>query len=101
MSRASWPEISKPSTTVPEQPSAPDDQPASGVSSGESSAPQDTETSKPQTASPAETVEVTEEPVINEDDAVTITNNGIAVVGTRALMLYGGSYSVGEQYAGW
>ena len=65
-------EISKPSTTVPEQPSAPDDQPASGVSSGESSAPQDTETSKPQTASPAETVEVTEEPVINEDDAVTI-----------------------------
>ena len=86
-------EISKPSTTVPEQPSAPDDQPASGVSSGESSAPQDTETSKPQTASPAETVEVTEEPVINEDDAVTITNNGIAVVGTRALMLYGGSYS--------
>lgn len=93
-------ETSKPSTTVPEQPSAPDDQPASGVSSGESSAPQDTETSKPQTASPAETVEVTEESVINEDDAVTITNNGIAVVGTRALMLYGGSYSVGEQYAG-
>ena len=45
-------------------------------------------------------MEVTEEPVINEDDAVTITNNGIAVVGTRALMLYGGSYSVGEQYAG-
>lgn len=44
-------------------------------------------------------MEVTEEPVINEDDAVTITNNGIAVVGTRALMLYGGSYSVGEQYA--
>ncbi|MFR0872358.1 MAG: DHHW family protein [Oscillospiraceae bacterium] len=42
-------ETSKPSTTVPEQPSAPDDRPASGVSSGESSAPQDTETSKPQT----------------------------------------------------
>lgn len=36
---------------------------------------------------------------INPDDSVTITNNGIAVVGTRALMLYGGSYSVGERYA--
>ncbi len=36
---------------------------------------------------------------INPDDAVTITNNGIAVVGTRALMLYGGSFSVGESYA--
>ncbi len=33
------------------------------------------------------------------DDAVSLTNNGIAVVGTRAIMLYGGSYSVGEDYA--
>ena len=37
---------------------------------------------------------------VNEDDAVNITNNGIAVVGTRALMLYGGSFTVGESYAG-
>ena len=36
---------------------------------------------------------------VNEDDSVNITNNGIAVVGTRALMLYGGSFSVGESYA--
>lgn len=36
---------------------------------------------------------------IPSDDSVNITNNGIAVVGTRALMLYGGNYTVGEQYA--
>lgn len=36
---------------------------------------------------------------IDMDDTVNITNNGIAVVGTRALMLYGGSYTVGENYA--
>lgn len=36
-------------------------------------------------------------------DALNITNNGVVVVGrganTRALMLYGGSYNVGESYA--
>lgn len=36
---------------------------------------------------------------VDMDDTVNITNNGIAVVGTRALMLYGGSYTVGENYA--
>ncbi|MGN1118791.1 MAG: DHHW family protein [Oscillospiraceae bacterium] len=36
---------------------------------------------------------------IPADENVSIKNNGIAVVGTRALMLYGGSYSVGETYA--
>lgn len=36
---------------------------------------------------------------IDEDDNRTIINNGIAVVGTRALMLYGGNYSVGKEYA--
>ena len=64
-----------------------------------------------QSAPTAEQSAVTERPVIttaapdenqpediNPDDSVTITNNGIAVVGTRALMLYGGSYSVGERY---
>lgn len=43
----------------------------------------------------------TEEP--DSEDALDIKNNGIAVVGngaaTRALMLYGGSYSTGESYA--
>lgn len=33
------------------------------------------------------------------NDTVNITNNGIAVVGDRALMLYGGNYSVGTDYA--
>lgn len=37
---------------------------------------------------------------IYNDDTVNITNNGIAVVGTRALMLYGGNLSVSESYAG-
>ncbi|MCI7691367.1 MAG: DHHW family protein [Oscillospiraceae bacterium] len=32
-------------------------------------------------------------------DHLNITNNGIAVVGDRALMMYGGSFSVGERYA--
>lgn len=36
---------------------------------------------------------------IDMDDTVNITNNGIVVVGTRALMFYGGSYTVGENYA--
>lgn len=35
----------------------------------------------------------------NIQDHLNITNNGIAVVGDRALMMYGGSYSVGERYA--
>lgn len=36
---------------------------------------------------------------VEMDDTVSITNNGIAVVGTRALMLYGGNAAVGENYA--
>ncbi|MDE6595780.1 MAG: hypothetical protein K2K44_07215, partial [Oscillospiraceae bacterium] len=36
---------------------------------------------------------------IDMDDTVNIMNNGIAVVGTRAIMFYGGSYTVGENYA--
>lgn len=90
-------DASKPDTSAPEQPSEPQEQP--GTASGESVENSSTaQTSKPQTTTAAPTEE--EEPVINEDDSVTITNNGIAVVGTRALMLYGGSYSVGEKYAG-
>lgn len=48
-----------------------------------------------------EAPETTEAP--DSGDAVNIKNNGVAVVGsgknTRALMLYGGSYTVGESYA--
>lgn len=33
------------------------------------------------------------------DDKNTIVNNGIAIVGTRALMLYGGNFACGERYA--
>lgn len=97
--QTSQPETSKPSTSPPEQTSAPDAQPSPDeAESGTYDSQQGSQTSKPQQTTSAPTEE--EEPVINEDDAVTITNNGIAVIGTRALMLYGGSYSVGEQYAG-
>lgn len=81
----------KPSTTATVQTSVPDEKPVPDAATDEPDKPLQTTAAVP-------TEE--EEPVINEDDAVTITNNGIAVVGTRALMLYGGSYSVGEQYAG-
>lgn len=92
-------QTSTPEQSTPEQPEEP-----------QQSAPEQStsEQSEPTAEQPA----VTERPVIttaapdenqpeeiNPDDAVTITNNGIAVVGTRALMLYGGSYSVGERYA--
>ncbi len=61
--------------------------------------------SVPQTTTAPENHEIApvENDNIPEDDAVNITNNGIAVIGsganTRALMLYGGSYTVGESYA--
>lgn len=40
-----------------------------------------------------------EQEPIPDDDHTTIKNNGTAVVGKRALMLYGGSFAVGESYA--
>lgn len=67
-----------------------DDEQGSGSIPTSETAADDVTTASPE---PEETEE------INEDDAVNITNNGIAVVGKRALMLYGGSYSVGESYA--
>lgn len=92
-------QTSTPEQSTPEQPGEP-----------QQSAPE--QSTSEQIEPTAEQPAVTERPVIttaapdenqpekiNPDDAVTITNNGIAVVGTRALMLYGGSYSVGERYA--
>ncbi len=84
----------KPSTTAPVTSS----EPVESVPTDESSTPQTTvpeQTTTPQGNHEIDPVEQE----INEDDAVNITNNGIAVVGTRALMLYGGSFSVGESYA--
>lgn len=92
-------QTSTPEQSTPEQPGEP-----------QQSAPE--QSTSEQIEPTAEQPAVTERPVIttaapdenqpediNPDDSVTITNNGIAVVGTRALMLYGGSYSVGERYA--
>lgn len=47
----------------------------------------------------SEIIPSTETEAPPEDDTVNILNNGIAVVGTRAIMLYGGNLSVGEAYA--
>lgn len=96
--QTSAPEESKPQTSAPEETSSP----------GKTSSPEETpQTVESPESRPAQTTaQTTSAPDIfdpdediNPDDAVTITNNGIAVVGTRALMLYGGSYSVGERYA--
>lgn len=94
--------------TRPEQTSKPDvdkpepkpDDTVSDIETSEASKPDtDTET----TESGNKPIDIPDEEAPNEHDAVDIKNNGVAVVGsgedTRALMLYGGSYSVGEAYA--
>lgn len=84
----------KPSTTAPVTSS----EPVESVPTDESSTPQTTVPEQTTTTQGNHEIDPVEQE-INEDDAVNITNNGIAVVGTRALMLYGGSFSVGESYA--
>ena len=66
---------------------------------GAVSADKPAETAVPESISEAETMPLPETEAPPEDDNVNILNNGIAVVGTRAIMLYGGNYSVGEAYA--
>ena len=95
--QTSDPEITLPESKpdpVPEQTTAP--QTSAALSESEkTSEPAQTERTEITTSAPKEN----EPEEINPDDSVTITNNGIAVVGIRALMLYGGSFSVGERYA--
>ncbi len=71
------------------------------AAAAEAAAPPAADVSAVETAAPVtETTHVTEETEPPpEDDNVNILNNGIAVVGNRALMLYGGNFSVGEAYA--
>ncbi len=90
----SKPQTTTPVLTLPLEPET--EQPVStepAATEPVSAEPEQTTTSQNHEISPVEQQ-------VNEDDAVNITNNGIAVVGNRALMLYGGSFSVGEQYAG-
>lgn len=90
---------SKPEQTATTPPAA-TAEPVESEPADESSVPQTTQPEQTTTATTQGNHEI--DPVeqeVNEDDAVNITNNGIAVVGTRALMLYGGSFSVGESYA--
>ncbi len=93
------PTESKPSTTAPVTTTKPiESEPDTDESEAATETAPTEETSVPEEQGNHEISAVEQE--INEDDAVNITNNGIAVVGTRALMLYGGSFSVGESYAG-
>lgn len=96
---------SRPEQTSKPDVGEPDSKPVEDVTpdteTSESSAP-DTETVET-TESGNSQIEIPDEEAPNEHDAVDIKNNGVAVVGsgadTRALMLYGGSYTVGEAYA--
>lgn len=78
----------------PEESSSPSSTTSSRTPTADSSTSQPTSDTHESSSTSSETSEPT-----TTDDAVKITNNGIAVVGTRALMLYGGSFSVSESYA--
>ncbi len=86
----------KPVESRPSEPveSEPDEQ--QGGAQTDTSLPEQTEPveSEPEGNQPIEEVETPP-----ADDAVNIINNGIAVVGDRALMLYGGNFDVGTRYA--
>ncbi len=86
-------------TTKPDSPEKPSDDTSKPIL--DITDPDASQTTTPHTNSQIDPVE-SDEP-IDPNDAVTIMNNGIAVVGsgseTRALMLYGGNYNVGESYA--
>lgn len=95
-------ETDAPQTPSQTEPTNPDSSPETATGEEQSSAETEQAESPAQTTASQTTASAQEESQpeeIPEDDAVTIMNNGIAVVGTRALMLYGGSYSVGERYA--
>lgn len=66
-----------------------------------SAEPQDThdDTSTPTTAADEGNKEIEEMEIIAPDDNFTVYNNGIAVVGNRGLMLFGGNLDVGDEYA--
>lgn len=95
---------SAPSTSAPKPPDTAD---APSTSTGKTPAVPNA----PESAEPTDTADTSAPPAGNheidpvqqqiyDDDVVNITNNGIAVVGTRALMLYGGNLAVSESYAG-
>ncbi len=76
----------------PSQPveSEPDEQPSETTE-----ATTTTTATEPEGNEPIEEVETP----ANTEDSVNIMNNGIAVVGDRALMLYGGNFGVSKSYA--
>lgn len=91
-------------TSKPDKPEQTSSKPAEGESTsepGETAQSPATEETVQQGNSQIEAPETVEAPPA--DDAVNIKNNGVVVIGsgsnTRALMLYGGSYNVGERYA--
>lgn len=97
-----------PSKRVDEEESEPE-KPAQTTSKPMESSPAESESNPEQevheeTSTPATTAnegnkEIEAVDVNNPDDNFTVYNNGIAVVGNRGLMLYGGNMSVGNDYA--
>ncbi len=92
-------QTSKPDTDEPVSKPVEDAAPDAETSEGSTSAIESAETEE----AGNDPIDIPDEEAPNENDAVDIKNNGVAVVGsgenTRALMLYGGSYTVGEAYA--
>ncbi len=85
-------------TTAPKpaESKPPEDQPDEPVDTPDVSEPEQTTTiTEPEGNEPIEEVDTP----VNTEDSVNIINNGIAVVGDKALMLYGGNYDVGTRYA--
>ncbi len=94
--------------TLPQTSSDESSSSSSSTSSSESSSSSSTQSSSSSQSSTSSSSSQTEsssstskpskdDPTLQ--DHLNITNNGIAVVGDRALMMFGGSFSVGERYA--
>lgn len=86
-------------TTAPKpvESKPPENQPDDPVDTPDASEPEQTTTSTTEIEG-NKPIEEVDTPV-NTEDSVNIINNGIAVVGDKALMLYGGNYDVGTRYA--
>lgn len=72
---------------------------SSSSSSSTSSSSSSSTTSTESTHESSSTTSESKKDDAELQDHLNITNNGIAVVGDRALMMYGGSFAVGESYA--
>lgn len=85
----------------PEKPAATTASESESVPDSESNPTEATvEASTPESKPDEGNKEIEAVDVNNPDDNFTVYNNGIAIVGNRGLMLYGGNFEVGSRYAG-